>query len=353
MKAKPDCTGQRFGRLVVLGKGDKHPKTNVRMWRLRCDCGKETQRVRSAFDTKKIETPSCGCKNTERISQYGRERAKPDCIGQRFGYLTVIRKGELLKHGKERQLYEMQCDCGKVVSIPRGYFDCSPPKQISCGCARKRKNKPVKVRKDIAGKKFGNLTAIRITGTRDKEKKPLWQFQCDCGAIVQMSISRLNAKILNRVRINCGDRAKHPDRWLEYPPTPNPYPKEAGELLVKYLPLTELNYQQIDSAVEDEKRDHLIRAAWIITYRRQQGEEISELHESRIIKKHLRYCSINVFWRRKLESQGGFLYNASGIKKELGGAMTDTTLNDYPVIETQGINMMPVCTKKHFKFKRC
>lgn len=283
--------------------------------------------------------------------------AKPDCTGQRFGMLVVLGKGSrvLYKKSNRKQTYHylwlLQCDCGKRIELARGDFDRKIGRaQVSCGCKRRQglvdnKRRP----HNIAGLKFGTLTAVKLTGLH-RDSKPTWLMQCSCGNTCTFSLSRLRRNEHEGIRTNCGDRSQHPDKWLTYPPTPNPYSKEAGELLVKYLPLTELDYQQIDSAVEDEKRDRLIRAAWIITYRREQGEHISELHEKRIINKHLRYCSIDVFWQRKLESQGGFLYDVSSKKKEIGVTMTNLTSNDYPVIETQGISIMPI---RKLRFKRC
>lgn len=276
-------------------------------------------------------------------------REKPDCTGQRFGMLLVLGKGSRLpRKNSYRQLWLARCDCGKVIELPRGYFEING--QVSCGCKRKRglvdnNRRPL----NISGKKFGTLQAVALTGKKDSHGKPTWTFRCDCGNIRKMSLSDIRRCEYQGTRINCGNRQKHAERWLTYPPTPSPYPTEAGQLLIKYLPMTELKYQQIDSEVEDEKRDRLLRAAWIVTYRRQQGEEISELHESRIIRKHLRYCSIDVFWKRKLETQGGFLYNVNGNKKEIGDTMTDLTSNDYPVIETQGTNTLSI---KRLKFKR-
>jgi hypothetical protein len=276
-------------------------------------------------------------------------KAKPDCTGQRFGMLTVLRRSR--KKFNNGQGWTLRCDCGKIIDLVRSDFDRTSCGQISCGCARKRGLTGRKI-SNIAGQKFGSLTAIALTGKRDKHNKPTWKLQCNCGNTCELSLSSIRLRQSSYRWINCGDRSKHPEFWLKHPPTPTPYPKEASELLTKYLPLTELKYELRDSEIEDKKRDRLIRAAWIITYRRQQGENITELHENRIIKKHLRYCSIDVFWQRKLEQHGGLLYNANNEKKVIGDAMTNLTPLDYPVIETQGIKMMSSPAKR-LKFKRC
>lgn len=61
-----DLTGQRFGRLTVLKRGDDYiypnGKTKV-MWMCRCDCGKEKDISGSAL-TQGL-TQSCGCYKSE------------------------------------------------------------------------------------------------------------------------------------------------------------------------------------------------------------------------------------------------------------------------------------------------
>ncbi len=281
-------------------------------------------------------------------------KAKPDCTGQRFGRLVVLGLGSKRpRKNSYDQLWKLQCDCGKVIEIPRIHFERKG--QVSCGCKRRLGLVDNKRRTlDITGQRFGELTAVALTGNKIKGK-PAWLLKCDCGGTRDMSLTLIRHYQRENIRLNCRNKENHNDHWLHYPATPNPYPKEAGLLLKKYLHLTELDYEKIDSEVEDEKRDRLLRAAWIITYRRQQGEQISELHEKRLINKHLRYCSIDVFWKRKLAQNGGLLYNASGDKKTIGDEMTNLTFSDYPAIETQEIKIMPnnSLPLKRLKFRRC
>lgn len=61
-----DLTGQRFGRLVVLGRTDDHINpggSHVIMYRCKCDCGNETI-VRGGY-LRIGKTRSCGCKKLE------------------------------------------------------------------------------------------------------------------------------------------------------------------------------------------------------------------------------------------------------------------------------------------------
>ncbi|MBD2492494.1 hypothetical protein [Aulosira sp. FACHB-615] len=342
--------------MTVIGKAGRNSK-NIQLWKLQCNCGKIIEKPRINFDNNKGHPPSCGCQKRLRVIERNQKRAKPDCTGMRFGRIVVLGKGGTRpdSYGSYIQFWRLQCDCGNIIERTRESFDRKG--QVSCGCARKlglidNKRRP----RDISGQRFGSLTAIKLTGYNDDNNRPAWMLACDCGNTCELSLSKITHKQRQCLWVNCGDSTKHPERYLEYPPTPNPYPKEAGELLEKYLHLSEIGYQQIDSAIEDEKRDRLIRACWILTYRRSLGEQLSELYEKRYIKKSLRYCSIDVFWRRKLEQNGGFLYTVNNKKKEIGIAMADGTSLDYPELELEGITLLPINNSpspKRLKFRRC
>lgn len=51
LKARPrkDLTGQRFGRLVVLGLADVPDRKGFIFWRVRCDCGTEKPSCRTTL----------------------------------------------------------------------------------------------------------------------------------------------------------------------------------------------------------------------------------------------------------------------------------------------------------------
>lgn len=64
-KARPrkDLTGQRFGRLVVLGLADVPDRKGFIFWRVRCDCGTEKIIMQNNFIYG--QTRSCGCLSNE------------------------------------------------------------------------------------------------------------------------------------------------------------------------------------------------------------------------------------------------------------------------------------------------
>jgi hypothetical protein len=69
MPASIDITGRRFGRLVVLGIGERHrlPSGALRiLWRCRCDCGDETLSLGS--NLKGGSARSCGCAQRESVA---------------------------------------------------------------------------------------------------------------------------------------------------------------------------------------------------------------------------------------------------------------------------------------------
>lgn len=61
LKARPrkDLTGQRFGRLVVLGLADVPDRKGFIFWRVRCDCGTEKTVMQNNLVSGR--TKSCGC----------------------------------------------------------------------------------------------------------------------------------------------------------------------------------------------------------------------------------------------------------------------------------------------------
>lgn len=280
--------------------------------------------------------------------------AKPDCTGQRFGLLTVLGKGDVRKkNGQSNRLWNLQCDCGNIVSLVRGDFDRAKGGQRSCGCLGKNRRKELVDNKrrprDITGQRFGSLVAVKLTGKK-KDGKPTWLLQCDCGKTTEMSLTRLGSGY----RLNCGDLSHQPG--LHYPPTPKPYPKEAGKLLEKYLYLTRPIAEKFDSRIQDERLDRLIRAAWIVTYRRQQGEQISETHERRYIWKCLRFARSAVKLRRFVEAGGISRYTFARYK-QIGSEMTNVTsfteaVSTVRAGKTQPDSMLSV-RPRHLKFKRC
>jgi hypothetical protein len=67
MPKRLEISGQRFGRLLVIGPAYAD-KRNQWHWRCLCDCGNET--IVFGYNLKSGQTTSCGCYNKEVISSH-------------------------------------------------------------------------------------------------------------------------------------------------------------------------------------------------------------------------------------------------------------------------------------------
>ena len=118
-----------------------------------------------------------------------------DLTGQKFGYITVISRGENAKDGSAR--WNCECICGKKLlktgTDLRHKFKLNP--NCSCGCQRKT------TAINLTGKRFGKLVALEPTEKRSSENI-VWKFKCDCGRITE--ISTANIKHTN----SCGKCSK-------------------------------------------------------------------------------------------------------------------------------------------------
>lgn len=71
MGQRIDLTGQKFGRLTVIGYAGKSC-TNRALWKCICDCGNET--VAKSDALKSGDKQSCGCLNSENKSKWCKAR---------------------------------------------------------------------------------------------------------------------------------------------------------------------------------------------------------------------------------------------------------------------------------------
>ena len=112
-----------------------------------------------------------------------------DLTGQRFGRLVALERTNQ-RHGN-CFLWRCKCDCGneKLIST---YF-LTHALSRSCGCLQDESRKA-----DIAGQRFGRLTAIEPVGKHSRGIK--WLCQCDCGQRVRVKA----ASLLQGVSRSCG-----------------------------------------------------------------------------------------------------------------------------------------------------
>ena len=125
-----DLTGQKFGKLTVLGIGER--RNNRIYWECLCECGKKTHRDSNSL-LHAHENLSCGCYKRQRTS----ETHLKNIVGQKFGRLTVIKHVGSNKHKKA--LFLCKCECGnKCVVVGSNLRSKSSQ---SCGCLHDEKAK--------------------------------------------------------------------------------------------------------------------------------------------------------------------------------------------------------------------
>ena len=100
-----------------------------------------------------------------------------DLTGQRFGKLVAVRPTE--KRVRRQVVWECKCDCGKICYVPSRNLTSGGTK--SCGHLRNR---------NLAGRRFGKLTAIKETDKR-KNGRVVWECRCDCGNTCQVDENSL------------------------------------------------------------------------------------------------------------------------------------------------------------------
>lgn len=126
MGAFQDLTGQKFGKLTVIRKGDCKVLPSGRrqiMWICKCECGNEI--AAQANNLKSGHTISCGCARNE----IG-EKLTHDLTGMKFNRLTVIRQAEKSKSSETR--WVCCCDCGNETIVQSNNLKSGLVK--SCGC---------------------------------------------------------------------------------------------------------------------------------------------------------------------------------------------------------------------------
>ncbi len=167
--ASVDLTGKRFGRLLVLGRGDKVPPKTWR-WECLCDCGiKLMVRHPALYEG---HTRSCGCLKADSMSA----RLFIDLTGQAFGRLTVL---ELIgKNRNDQHQWRCRCRCGKETVCTTNHLRNGHTQ--SCGCLNGER-----VIESLMGQQFGKLIVLCTAGRRDGRWH--WKCLCECGNVATLS----------------------------------------------------------------------------------------------------------------------------------------------------------------------
>lgn len=128
-----DRTGQRYGKLLVIRRGE--PTSSGASWECRCDCGAVC--VATANNIRVGQTSCAACAIAAR---------REDLTGQKFTRLTVIRP---VPKTKGRVAWECLCDCGNVhfssaLHLKNGHTQ-------SCGCLAKERSSEANTTHGLSG----------------------------------------------------------------------------------------------------------------------------------------------------------------------------------------------------------
>ena len=132
--------------------------------------------------------------------------------GYRIGRLTVEESTDRRKNGYK--IWKCRCDCGGEIFLDTRRLQRGLVKD--CGC--------VSVvgpgQRDISGRRFGRLTAVRPTGERSTRGNMIWHCRCDCGKEVCADLNQL----ISGDKKSCG--------CLKNPPLKDYVGKRFGRLTV-------------------------------------------------------------------------------------------------------------------------
>ena len=131
---------------------------------------------------------------------------KLDLAGQRFGQLTVLRRGENI--GRDTA-WVCRCDCGREALVRTCYL--RRGKTHSCGCADSEGRLAGTRRLDLTGQRFGKLVAVEPLA-REPGHSSKWRCVCDCGGECAATVANLR----NGHSRSCGCESKLLSEFLHY-----------------------------------------------------------------------------------------------------------------------------------------
>ena len=170
-----ELTGQRSGRLTALQRLDEKKRGNE-VWLARCDCGKCVKVIASDFLHGRIK--SCGCARKGKNVR--------DLRNMQFSNLTAIER--LSEKKGSSYLWLCKCSCGNTTTASAA--ELTSGRKKSCGCLKTAHCK--QMAKDIAGQRFGKLTALYATKKR-AGGSVVWVCKCECGRLCEASYNELKA----------------------------------------------------------------------------------------------------------------------------------------------------------------
>jgi len=121
-----DWLNKRQGRLLIIEDLHKSTSDRRKIWKYRCDCGKEGE-ISSASLRAGIQ--SCGCLGKENINLSN----KNNLLGKKFNHLTVVEETKE-RNNKGNIIWKCLCDCGNICLASTPVLVNGDKK--SCGCIK-------------------------------------------------------------------------------------------------------------------------------------------------------------------------------------------------------------------------
>lgn len=116
---------------------------------------------------------------------------KNDLCGKKFHKLTVLERLGADEH--HNAVWRCRCDCGNEITANTRQL--KEAQKRDCGCM-------MGIRKDLTGRRYGMLTAIKPIGK--KGRFIVWHCTCDCGNCIDVEARRLQSGEVT----NCGCRSR-------------------------------------------------------------------------------------------------------------------------------------------------
>lgn len=176
MTAAHDVAGQRFSKLVVLGRAENLGSRSA--WRCLCDCGRE--HVAATESLRNGKTKNCGCDPAKTGP------APKDIVGRVFEKLTVKSLAGASVRGP---LWKCACVCGETLIVRA--TDLTTGHVTSCGCSRKFELE--------LGSTSGLLTFLGEDSVRGKRIRYI-RVRCACGKELAMQA----ASFIGGTSLSCG-----------------------------------------------------------------------------------------------------------------------------------------------------
>ena len=112
-------------------------------------------------------------------------------VGNKYGLLTVIERGQNTKEGSAQWVCE--CECGNKTIVSGKNLRKGNTK--SCGCLKLKKPP---ARKDLTGKRFGRL--LVVGEPQNGSRGTIWKCLCDCGTVCY----KVSADLVHGNTQSCG-----------------------------------------------------------------------------------------------------------------------------------------------------